>query len=74
MNLLKCRETSQIIHDVQLKKIRDSYASQLRDAEQWPDRLQAELNREREQHRVQLTELERRLSEGFLAVSEANHS
>ena len=53
-----------------MKKLRESYAIKLREAEQWPDRLQSELKHEREQHRTQLNELERRLKENFTAVSE----
>lgn len=41
----------------------------LREAEQWPDRLQSELTREREQHQIQINELERHLRENFLAVN-----
>jgi hypothetical protein len=51
-----------------MKKLHDSYSIKLREAEQWPDRLQSELNREREQHRIQINELERRLKESFLTV------
>lgn len=68
IELTKQRETLRITHDVQMKKLHDHYARQLHDAEQWPDRLQMELNREREQHRIQMTELERRLKENFLSV------
>ena len=58
-----------ITHDIQTKKLHDTYSVQLQQAEQWPDRLQTELTREREHHRIQLEELERRLKEGFSAVS-----
>lgn len=69
IELSKQRETLLITHDVQLKKLHDQYSKQLQDAEQWPDRLQTELNRERENHRIQMNELERRLKENFLTVS-----
>ncbi len=57
-----------ITHDVHMKKLHDTYGIKLREAEQWPDRLQSELNHEREQHRIQMNELERRLKESFLTV------
>ena len=62
------RETLQIVHEIQMKKLQENYSERIRDAEQWPDRLQSELNREREQHRIELIELERRLKENFAAV------
>jgi hypothetical protein len=68
IELTKQRETLNITHDIQMKKLHDSYSIKLREAEQWPDRLQSELNREREQHRIQINELERRLKESFLTV------
>ncbi len=68
IELTKQRETLNITHDIQMKKIHDTYAMKLREAEQWPDRLQSELNREREQHRIQINELERQLKESFLMV------
>jgi hypothetical protein len=46
----------------------------LREAEQWPDRLQMELKQEREQHRIQMIELENRLKENFTTVSQFNSS
>lgn len=61
-----------ITHDIQIKKIHDSYSIKLRDAEQWPDRLQTELNHQREQHRIQMIELERRLKDNFTTVSKLN--
>ncbi len=66
--LTKQRETLNITHDIQIKKLHDSYSIKLREAEQWPDRLQSELNREREQHRIQINEIEHRLKESFLTV------
>ena len=69
IELTKQRETLNITHDVQIKKLHDTYSIKLREAEQWPDRLQSELNREREKHRIQLNELEQRLNENFLTVS-----
>ena len=63
------RETLHITHDIQMKKLHDTYSVQLQHAEQWPDRLQTELTRERDHHRSQLDELERRLKESFAAVS-----
>ncbi|CAF0895169.1 unnamed protein product [Rotaria sp. Silwood1] len=66
IELTKQRETLHITHDIQMKKIHDTYSIKLREAEQWPDRLQTELNREREQHRIQIHELEQRLKENFL--------
>ena len=54
--------------NIQIKKLHDIYSIKLREAEQWPDRLQSELNREREQHRIQMNEFERRLKESFLTV------
>lgn len=57
-----------------MKKLHETYAQQLREAEQWPDRLQKELNREREQHRLQLHELEQRLTENFNAVRSLNNT
>ncbi len=63
-----------ITHDIQMKKFHDTYSIKLREAEQWPDRLQSELNREREQHRIQMNELERRLKESFLTVCIFSHS
>jgi exonuclease VII large subunit len=68
IELNKQRETLHITHDIQLKKLHDTYSNKLRDAEQWPDRLQSDLNREREQHRTQMNELERRLKESFITV------
>jgi hypothetical protein len=68
IELIKQRETLNITHDVHMKKLHDTYGIKLREAEQWPDRLQSELNREREQHRIQMNELERRLKESFLTV------
>ena len=68
IELTKQKETLQITHDIQIKKLHDNYAIKLRDAEQWPDRLQAELNHERQQHQKQLIELEQRLKENFDAV------
>ncbi|CAF3575245.1 unnamed protein product [Rotaria socialis] len=64
--LRKQRETLEITHDIQIKKLHDSYSIKLHDAEKWPDHLQTELNREREQHRIQMHELEQRLTESFL--------
>ena len=52
-----------------MKKLHDNYAIKLREAEQWPDRLQSELKHEREQHRLQMGELERRLKENLTTVS-----
>jgi DNA repair ATPase RecN len=74
IELTKQRETLNITHDIQIKKLHDSYAIKLREAEQWPDRLQSQLNREREQHRIQMNELERRLKESFLTVCIFSHS
>ena len=68
IELKKQKETMHIAQNVQIKKLHDQYAKQLYDAEQWPDRLQSELNREREQHQSQMTDLERRLKENFLTV------
>ena len=68
IELSKQRETLHITHDVHMKKLHDHYSKQLHEAEQWPDRLQSELNREREQHRSQLIDLERRLKESFVTV------
>ena len=64
----KQRETLIITHDIQLKKLHDSYSTKLHEAEQWPDRLQKELNHEREQHRIARNELERHLRESFQNV------
>jgi exonuclease VII large subunit len=72
IELNKQRETLHITHDIQLKKLHDTYSNKLRDAEQWPDRLQSDLNREREQHRTQMNELERRLKESFITVCIVN--
>jgi hypothetical protein len=58
-----------ITHDIQMKKLQDSYSMKLREAEQWPDRLQMELKHEREQNRIQMIELEHRLKENFNTVS-----
>ncbi len=68
VELTKQRETLHITHDVQIKKLHDTYSKKLHEAEQWPDRLQSDLNREREQHRIQMNELERRLKESFVSV------
>jgi 2-succinyl-5-enolpyruvyl-6-hydroxy-3-cyclohexene-1-carboxylate synthase len=57
-----------ITHDIQMKKLQDQYSMKLREAEQWPDRLQTELKHEREQHRIQMIELEHRLKENFNTV------
>ncbi|UJR35192.1 hypothetical protein I4U23_027959 [Adineta vaga] len=70
IELTKQKETTHITHDIQMKKLHDNYAIKLREAEQWPDRLQAELKHEREQHRIQINELERRLKENFLSELE----
>ncbi|UJR10636.1 hypothetical protein I4U23_014832 [Adineta vaga] len=70
IELAKQRETLYITHDIQMKKLHDSYATKLREAEQWPDRLQSELKHEREQHRTQINDLERRLKESL--VTELN--
>jgi hypothetical protein len=51
-----------------MKKLHDNYSLKLREAEQWPDRLQKELSHERDQHRIQMIELERRLKENFTTV------
>jgi hypothetical protein len=64
------RQTTQIKHEIQMKKLHDQYAKQLHDAEQWPDRLQTELTRERESHRLQIIDVETRLKQNFLLVSE----
>jgi hypothetical protein len=56
-----------------MKKLRDSNSIKLRDAEQWPDRLQSELNREREQHKIQINEFEHRLKESFITVNISNY-
>lgn len=69
IELTKQRETLDITHDIQIKKIHDTYAAKLHEAEKWPDRLQTELNQQREQHRIQMIELERRLKENFTIVS-----
>lgn len=69
IELKKQKETLNIAHDIQMKKIHDSYSVKLREAEQWPDRLQTALNHEREQHRIQMLELERRLKESFINVN-----
>ena len=69
IELNKQKETLHITHDIQIKKLHDNYSNKLREAEQWPDRLQAELNHERQQHQKQIIELERRLKENFTAVS-----
>ena len=58
-----------ITHDIQFKKFQDNYSIKLREAEQWPDRFQKELNQQREQHKLQITELERRLKDNFITVS-----
>ena len=70
IELTKQKETMNITHDIQIKKLHDNYSIKLRDVEQWPDRLQMELNHEREQHRIQINELERRLKENFTTVCE----
>ncbi|CAF0717704.1 unnamed protein product [Adineta steineri] len=67
IELTKQKETLCITHDLQIKKLHGNYATKLREAEQWPDRLQTELKHEREQHRIQMIELERRLKENFSA-------
>jgi hypothetical protein len=51
-----------------MKKLHETYLIKLREAEQWPDRLRSELNREREQHRVKMNELELSLKESFATV------
>ncbi|CAF2796492.1 unnamed protein product [Rotaria sp. Silwood2] len=66
IELKKQRETLNITHDIQMKKLHDTYSIKLREAEQWPDRLQTELSREREHHRIQIHELEQSLKENFL--------
>ncbi|CAF3576825.1 unnamed protein product [Rotaria sordida] len=66
IELTKQRETLIITHDIQIKKLHDTYSIKLREAEQWPDRLQTELKREREQYQIQIHELEQRLKENFL--------
>ncbi|CAF1253041.1 unnamed protein product [Adineta ricciae] len=65
IELTKQRETLHITHDVQMKKVHENHAAKLREAEQWPDRLQADLKCEREQHRAQMNDLERRMKEAF---------
>ncbi|CAF1065974.1 unnamed protein product [Adineta steineri] len=70
VELTKQQETLHITQDIQIKKLHDNYSNKLREAEQWPDRLQLELKREREQHRTQMNEFERRLKENF--VTELN--
>ena len=70
IELTKQKETMNITHDIQMKKLQENYSIKLREAEQWPDRLQMELKREREQHRIQMDELEHRLKENFTAVSQ----
>ncbi|CAF0992035.1 unnamed protein product [Rotaria sordida] len=65
IELTKQRETLNITHDIQIKKVHDTYAIKLHEAEQWPDRLQTELNHQREQHRIQMIELERQLKKNF---------
>ncbi|CAF2941831.1 unnamed protein product [Rotaria sp. Silwood2] len=65
IELTKQRETLNITHDIQIKKLHDTYATKLHEAEQWPDRLQTELNHHREQNRIQMMELERQLKENF---------
>ena len=40
----------------------------MHEIEKWPDHLQTELNHEREKHRTQMIELERRLKENFATV------
>lgn len=69
IELTKQKETLNITHDIQIKKLHDNYAIKLREIEQWPDRLQSELNHEREQHHLQMTQLERQLKENFAIVS-----
>jgi exonuclease VII large subunit len=69
IELNKQKETLHITHDIQMKKLHDNYSMKLREAEQWPDRLQAELNHERQQHQKQINELEHRLKENFVTVS-----
>ncbi|CAF0764701.1 unnamed protein product [Rotaria sp. Silwood1] len=65
IELTKQRETLNITHDIQIKKLHDTYAIRLQEAEQWPDRFQTDLNHQREQHRIQMMELERQLKENF---------
>ena len=74
IELTKQKETINITHDIQMKKLQDSYSMKLREAEQWPDRLQMELKQVREQHRIQMIELENRLKENFTTVSQFNSS
>lgn len=68
IELTKQKDVLIITHDLQMKKLQDNYSSKLREAEQWPDRLQTELQHQREQHRIQMIELEKRLTDNFTTV------
>lgn len=68
IELTKQKDTLIITHDIQMKKLHETYSNKLREAEHWPDRLQTELKQQREQHRQQLIELEQRLTNNFTTV------
>lgn len=69
IELTKQKDVLIITHDLQMKKLQENYSNKLREAEQWPDRLQTELKHQREQHRLQMIELEQRLTENFTTVN-----
>ena len=54
-----------LAHQCQITQLKDTFKEKLRNAEDWPEKLAAELNKERDKHNNEMRRLESELSENF---------
>ena len=54
-----------LAHQCQITQLKDTFKEKLRNADDWPEKLAAELNKERDRHNNEMRRLESELSENF---------
>ena len=67
-SIFAIRSSMILAHQCQITQLKDSYKERLRMNDDWPDKLAAELNKEREKHGNEIHKLKSTLTENFQIV------
>ncbi len=66
--LILFRKSLTLAHQCQITQLKDTFKEKLRNVEDWPEKLNAELQKEREKHNHEIKKLEADLNTNFRMV------
>ncbi len=62
------RKSMTLAHQCQITQLKDTFKEKMRSIEDWPDKLNSELSKEREKHNQEMKKLEHELNQNFRMV------